>query len=180
MKKRFYTKVLLTLICLFTNSLALADESADLRSLKAAHNSFSNLATSLDAVEFGRVLGDKLLFNSHNTVVPIYFPTKDAAVNFFSTVIFGPKKKGEFSLNSRLVNYTVSGNTGLVYGILQVRTGRGGYLRVMEVWAKDDGDWKLIVYNEINSWGPEGKLEGLERRLERPNDPGDPGRKQES
>lgn len=164
MIKKICTKVLFALFCLFTCSLALADESADLRSLKAAHNSFSNLATSLDSAEFGKLLGDKMLFNSHNTVVPIYFPTREAAIIFFSTVIFGPKKKGEFSFNSRFVNFTVSGNTGLAYGIRQVRTGRGGYLRFMEVWAKDDGDWVLTVYNEINSWGPEGKLEGLERR----------------
>ena len=165
MMNSFRTRVFPALVCLFANSFAMADASADQRSLKAAHQSFSNLATALDADAFAEVLGDKVLFHSHNTVVPIFLPTQDAVVNFFSNVIFGTKTKGVFSMNSRLANFTVSGNTGIVSGIRQVRNDpRGGYLRFMETWAKDDGKWKLTVYNETVAWGPAGKLENMERR----------------
>ena len=165
MMNGFHKIIFLALVCLFVNSLALADESADLRSLEAAHQSFSNLATALDADAFGKVLADKVLFHSHNTLVPIFLPTRDAAVDFFSNVIFRFKEKGVFSFNSRFANFTVSGNTGIVSGIRQIENDpRGGYLRFTEVWARGDGKWELTTYNETAAWGPAGKLENLARR----------------
>lgn len=160
MIKKLNTTVFVALVCLFTSSLALADKSSDLRSLKAAHQSFSMLTTDLDDDEYGKIFGDTVLFHSKNTVVPIFLPTREAAVDFFTTVIFPRKTKGLFSFNSRMADFNVTGNTGIVHGIRQVRDDpRVGFMRFMEVWAKDEEEWVLTAYNEISMWGPEGKVE---------------------
>ena len=162
MIKSLSISLFMTFIFLFA-SLAKADEAADLRSLKEAHYAFSDVAgADHDAV--GEMFGSQWLFMSFTTAVPIFHPSKRSAVGFYKMVILGPQGQAkEFVFHTRFVDFTVSGDTGIVHLIRQVGSGSYHFYRVMEVWARENGKWGLIAMNEAPIWGPEGVLEAPPR-----------------
>ena len=158
MKKLLFT---LSLLCstLLSGGLAMAEEDKDLAALKAAHNGYLATMKILDSERSTKFVASQFLWVNNKVIWPLYLDTEDEIQTMYKRLL---SRNGTFEVRSVKPSYLISGNTGIVSGLYYFRAnmerdGRkkkgGGYNRFVEVWVKEQGEWKLTSQSTVYSPG---------------------------
>ena len=158
MNKLFFV-LLLLFNTVLTGSLAFAEESKDLAALNMAHNGYLNSMQALNSEKTAEFVGSQFLWVNNKVIWPSHFDSKDTIRGMYKKLL---DRNGTFSVRSVQPSYLISGNTGIVSGLYYFRAnmerdGRkkkgGGYNRFVEVWVKEEGEWKLTSQSTVYSPG---------------------------